>query len=289
MLKNAWLIMMLPHGLITLPIMTPYFTRMSGHAHRGDMAAMRHDLTVSLRSVGLFVCLAGVGLMVMAYPFSRVFSHTFSETQDMAFIVIAYLVGLIPSAILFVIQRTFYAFEDTRTPFLFQTFQSVLFVSGALIVAQLGQPQIGLGIAVLTTTAGIIQTFLAAGLLKRRIGNLGSWDRAALLPGLPARPRAGDGRGHRGEHRAGGLPSRRLRRLRAGRGGRRAHRHRSGDGDRLLRRARAPAFARALRRHPPDLPANQARRIAHVVPPAARAPKPAARNSRSLGLVIWLG
>ena len=95
-LSRAWLIMMLPHGLITLPIMTPYFTRMSGHAHRGDIDAMRHDFGESLRTVGLFVCLAGTGLIVMAYPFARVFSHNFIETQQMAFVVIAYLSGLIP-------------------------------------------------------------------------------------------------------------------------------------------------------------------------------------------------
>jgi putative peptidoglycan lipid II flippase len=172
-LQRAWLIMMLPHGLITLPIMTPYFNRMSGHAHRGDLVSMRHDFGESLRSVGLFVCLAGMGLIVMAYPFAKVFSHTFAQTQDMAFVIIAYLAGLIPSAILFIIQRTFYAFEDTRTPFIFQTFQSVLFVSGAIVVAQLGRADIGIGIAVLTTVACYIQTVLAAALLRRRMGPLG--------------------------------------------------------------------------------------------------------------------
>ena len=173
-LQRAWLIMMLPHGLITLPIMTPYFTRMSTHAHNGDLDAMRHDFGESLRTVGLFVCLAGTGLIVMAFPFAKVFSHNFAETQAMAYIIIAYLIGLIPSAILFIIQRTFYAFEDTRTPFLFQTFQSVLFVSGALIVTHLGQPQIGIGIALVTTVACYIQTTIAAILLRRRMGTLGA-------------------------------------------------------------------------------------------------------------------
>jgi putative peptidoglycan lipid II flippase len=175
-LQRAWLIMMLPHGLITLPIMTPYFTRMSGHAHRGDLDAMRHDFGESLRTVGLFVCLAGTGLIVMAFPFAKVFSFSpqFAQTQAMAYVIIAYLIGLIPSAILFVIQRTFYAFEDTRTPFIFQTFQSVLFVSGAVIVSGLGRPDIGVGIALLTTVACYIQTVLAAILLRRRLKSLGA-------------------------------------------------------------------------------------------------------------------
>jgi putative peptidoglycan lipid II flippase len=174
-LKNAWLIMMLPHGLITLPIMTPYFTRMSGHAHRGDLVSLRRDLTTSMRTVGVLVSLAGVGLIVMAYPFSAIFSHTFAETTGMATVLIVYLIGLIPSVVLFIFQRTFYALEDTRTPFIFQTFQSVLFVGGAIGVTQLQRPEIAVGIAAVTTIAGIIQTFVAAALLKRRIQHLGTW------------------------------------------------------------------------------------------------------------------
>jgi putative peptidoglycan lipid II flippase len=174
-LKNAWLIMMLPHGLITLPIMTPYFTRMSGHAQRGDFVAIRADLVRSMRNVGLFVSLAGVGLIVMAYPFAAVFSPgSFAEVKGMATVLIIYLVGLIPSVFLFIYQRTFYAMEDTRTPFLFQTLQSILFFAGAAIAAQLQRADIAFALAAVITIACYIQTFVAGVLLRRRIGNLGT-------------------------------------------------------------------------------------------------------------------
>jgi putative peptidoglycan lipid II flippase len=197
-LKNAWLIMMLPHGLIMLPIMTPYFTRMSGHAQRGDLAAMRVDLVASMRSVGIFVSLAGVGLIVMAYPFSAVFSpHSFAETQGMATVLIIYLIGLLPSAFLFIYQRTFYALEDTRTPFLFQALQSVLFVVGAFGAAQLARPDIAFALAAVITVACYIQTFVAAALLKRRIGDLGTGTvlRAYLVYHLALIPAAAAGVG----------------------------------------------------------------------------------------------
>jgi len=174
-LKNAWLIVMLPHGLIMLPIMTPYFTRMSQHAHLRNMVALRDDIVSSMRSVGIFVSLAGVGLIVMAYPFSAIFSpHSFAATRGMATVLIIYLIGLLPSAFLFIYQRTFYALEDTRTPFLFQSLQSVLFVVGAYGASQLGRPDIAFGLAAAITVASYIQTFVAAVLLKRRIGNLGT-------------------------------------------------------------------------------------------------------------------
>jgi len=174
-LRNAWLIMMLPHGLITLPIMTPYFTRMSGHAQRGDFAAIRADLVRSMRNVGLFVSLAGVGLIVMAYPFAAVFSPgSVTEVRGMATVLIIYLVGLLPSVFLFIYQRTFYAMEDTRTPFLFQTLQSILFFAGAAVAAQLQRPDIAFGLAAVITIACYIQTFVAGALLRRRVGNLGT-------------------------------------------------------------------------------------------------------------------
>lgn len=173
-LRYAWLIFMLPHGIITLPIMTPYFTRMAGHAHRNDLASLREDIATSLRSVGVLMCFAGISLIVLAFQFSAVFSTGASATRSMALVLIAYLIDLIPASILFVLQRTFYALEDTRTPFLFQTFQSILFVSGAVVVSEFPRGSIALGIAALTSAAGIAQTFLAAWLLRRRIGNLGT-------------------------------------------------------------------------------------------------------------------
>ena len=173
-LRYAWLIFMLPHGIITISIATPYFTRMSGHAHRGDFDALRSDLGASLRAIGILLTFASVALIVVANPFSAVFSGTLPATHAMAAVLIAYLVGLLPFSIVFVLQRTFYALEDTRTPFLFQTFQSVLLVGGILISATLASPEIAFGVAVSTTIADIALCVLAALLLRRRMNGLGA-------------------------------------------------------------------------------------------------------------------
>ena len=180
-LRYAWLIFMLPHGIITISIATPYFTRMSGHAHRNDFDALRRDLGASLRAIGLLLVFASVALIVVANPFSAVFSYnahsTHAEnlvaTHGMAAVVIAYLVGLVPFSVVFVLQRVFYALEDTRTPFLFQTFQSVLLVAGMLLSATFPRPSIALGIALSTTVADFALVAAAAILLRRRIHRLG--------------------------------------------------------------------------------------------------------------------
>ena len=170
----AWLIFMLPHGIITISIATPYFTRMSGHAHRGDFDALRTDLGAALRTIGVLLTFASVALIVVANPFSAVFSQTHAQSGAMAAVLIAYLIGLLPFSIVFVLQRTFYALEDTRTPFLFQTFQSVLLVGGMLFAGTLNAPVIALGIAIATTVADIALVILAAILLRHRMNGLGA-------------------------------------------------------------------------------------------------------------------
>jgi putative peptidoglycan lipid II flippase len=173
-LRYAWLIVMLPHGIITISIATPYFTRMSGHAHRGDFDALRRDLGSSLRTIGMLLLFACVALIVVANPFSAIFSSAGSDIHAIAVVLIAYLIGLLPFSVVFVLQRVFYALEDTRTPFLFQTFQSVLLVAGILVSATLPSARIDLGIAVSTTVADFALVAVAAILLRRRMHGLGS-------------------------------------------------------------------------------------------------------------------
>jgi putative peptidoglycan lipid II flippase len=83
-----------------------------------------------------------------------------------------YVLGLIPFSVLFVIQRVFYALEDTRTPFFVQVVQALVFVSLALAVATLPTDQIAYGLALSATIAGWIQCAVALVLLRRKLGGL---------------------------------------------------------------------------------------------------------------------
>jgi putative peptidoglycan lipid II flippase len=174
-LRFAWLIFMLPHSIVTVSIGTAYFTRMSTHARDGRLAAVRDDVSSSLRAILLVIVFAAVGLAVLAYPFSALFAKNFDDVNGMATVVIAYLAGLIPFTVLFVLQRTFYSIEDTRTPFFVQVLQAALFTAGAvLVVASLPGEWIALGIAVVTTIAGSVQALVSFLILRRRIGGVGA-------------------------------------------------------------------------------------------------------------------
>ena len=169
----AWLIFMLPHSVITVSIATAYFTRMSEHAASDRFDGVRDDLSGAIRGITLIIMLAAAVLIVVAYPFSAVFeTESFADTQALGNVVLAFALGLVPFSTLFVVQRTFYALGDTRTPFRFTLFQVVLFTLGALACLMLEPGIRAVGIALVTTIAGIAQLALAVFLLRRRLGTL---------------------------------------------------------------------------------------------------------------------
>ncbi|MEO6941817.1 MAG: murein biosynthesis integral membrane protein MurJ [Terrimesophilobacter sp.] len=172
-LQASWLIFMLPHSIVAVSIATAYFTRMSGHATRGDLPAVRSDLSSSLRGIGLLIVFSAVALAVVAYPFARFFETEYSKVAATGNVILAFLPGLVLFSALFIVQRVFYALGDTRTPFIMQCVQSVLFVAGALACTQLPNDWIAVGIAGVTTVAGGTQAIIALYLVRRRLGGSG--------------------------------------------------------------------------------------------------------------------
>ena len=176
-LSNAWLIFMLPHGIVTVSIATAYFTSMTADAERGDLRAVRNNLSNSLRTIGMFIVFAAVALSVVAYPFARFYEAKFINVGSMAHVILAYLPGLVLFSMLFVLQRVFFAFHEQRTVFFMQLVQSGVFVVGTLLCSWLVSPShIGVAVAVTTSIAGSAQTVVALVLVHRRIGGLdGRW------------------------------------------------------------------------------------------------------------------
>lgn len=172
-LSTAWLIFMLPHSIITVSVATAYFTRMSEHASRGDNAKLRTDASSAIRGTTLVIVLASAVIMVCAYPFAAIFTDTsFEAVQATGNVIIAFLLGLVAFCVLFVVQRSFYALGDTRTPFYFTLFQVILVIAGVLACSQLPLEWIAFGVALVVTVAGTLQAVLAAWLLRRRLGGI---------------------------------------------------------------------------------------------------------------------
>ncbi|EPR75096.1 putative peptidoglycan lipid II flippase MurJ [Leifsonia rubra CMS 76R] len=168
-MSTAWLIFMLPHSVIAVSIGMAYFTRMSGHARDDDLAAMRTDVSSALRSILMLLVFAAIGLVVITFPFSALFGSDYEQVSSLAMVLMIYLVGLVPFSIMYVLQRVFYSFEDTRTPFFLQSFQVVLYISAALVVSTFPVERIAMGLAAAITISGTIQTTVALFVVRKRV------------------------------------------------------------------------------------------------------------------------
>ena len=171
-LRFSWLIFMLPHSVVAVSLATAYFTRMSTHARDGNLSAVRSDFLESVSRIGFFMVLASAGLVVVSLPFARQFGGEPDSIRAMALVIALYSLGLVAFSVLFVVQRVFYALEDTRTPFFLQVVQATIFIALALGVATLPVGQIAWGLALSASIAGGIQTLVALVVLRRKLGEL---------------------------------------------------------------------------------------------------------------------
>jgi putative peptidoglycan lipid II flippase len=93
--------------------------------------------------------------------------------NGMADVIALFAIGLVPFGIVFVLQRIFYALEDTRTPFFVQLVQSTVFTIGALWAGAGPVSQIANGIAASMSVSICVQAILMVIFVRRRLGHLG--------------------------------------------------------------------------------------------------------------------
>ncbi len=177
----AWLIFMLPHSIVTVSVATAYYTRISTAASNGDMASMKADLLAALRLIVIFMSLATAGLIVLAYPLARIFSPGLAEAEALGNVIIALAIGLLPFSLVHMLQRAFFALEDTKTPFVFTSIQVALHIIGAITLLNVLEKQwLVVGLSLVTASSVTIQLLIAGVLLRKKI----DWQPTGLVLNL---------------------------------------------------------------------------------------------------------
>ncbi|MEV6997496.1 murein biosynthesis integral membrane protein MurJ [Streptomyces sp. NPDC093982] len=120
--NNAYVLWVVPHGIVTVSVVTALMPRMSAAAADGDTAALRGDVSHALRVSAAAVVPAACALFALAQPvMALVFGYgrtSAADTAAMAAILMAFAPGLVALSGQYVLSRAFYALCDTRTPFL---------------------------------------------------------------------------------------------------------------------------------------------------------------------------
>ncbi len=169
----GWLIFMLPHSVATVSIATAYFTKMSQHVHESRIDLLKKDLSAGLRTIALISAIASSLLIVLAYPIARVFVGEYGGNIALGNVLIALMLGLLPFSFVYMMQRAFYALENTRTPFVFTCIQIALHMCGSITIAfTVPHAYIVVALSALTSLTVTVQAVIAYLMLRRRIGSL---------------------------------------------------------------------------------------------------------------------
>ncbi len=110
----------LPLGIFAVALGTAVLPSMSRQASNGDMPGLTRSVSFSLRIIAFFTIPASVALIVLSEPIVAVLfqrgKFTYFDTQQTAYALICYTVGLWAFSGLKVVTQAFFSLKDTKTP-----------------------------------------------------------------------------------------------------------------------------------------------------------------------------
>ncbi|GAA1620284.1 hypothetical protein GCM10009744_03890 [Kribbella alba] len=134
--STAMLIILVPHGIVTVSLATAALPQMSALASEGDVTEVARLSARSIRQTLAIVVPAAAAMIAFAHPITTViagYGAGKNNTQLMAYTLMALALGVVPFTVQYFQLRTFYAFEDTRTPFFLQCVIAATNIAAALI------------------------------------------------------------------------------------------------------------------------------------------------------------
>jgi len=174
---KAYLIMLLPHAVVTVSVVTALLPRMSRAVHDGQLDQMRTDLSYGLRLTATVLVPSAFAFLVFGPSMAVVmYAHGHTSTAEAEYIgyaLSAFALGLIPFSAHHQLLRAFYAFEDTRTPVTINVWIAAANILLALGCAWLLPTRwVVVGLAASYSLSYALGAVVSAHRIRKRIGSL---------------------------------------------------------------------------------------------------------------------
>lgn len=141
-LANANKIMQLPLGIFAQGLSVAIFPTLSALAAQGDLVGLRRQFSLGLRSILFLTLPSAVFIIVLATPITALLFQrgrwTWTDTEATAAATVFYSLAIFAVSAQQIVNRGFYAMQNTVTPMLVGTFATLAFVG--LNVALVGLP-----------------------------------------------------------------------------------------------------------------------------------------------------
>ncbi|GAA1109687.1 hypothetical protein GCM10009630_03390 [Kribbella jejuensis] len=170
--STAMLIILVPHGIVTVSLATAALPQMSALAADGDTAEVGRMSARSIRQTLAIVVPAAAAMIAFAYPIVSLIAGYGSGKNNltlMSYTLMTLALGIVPFTIQYFQLRTFYAFEDTRTPFFLQCVIAATNIAAAVIGVRVLLDQAHLRFSGVMLGAAYALAYLVAVLLSRPV------------------------------------------------------------------------------------------------------------------------
>lgn len=119
-LRAAQRIMQLPIGVFAIAIAVAVFPTLTAQAARQEREQFKKTMSLGIRTIIFITIPSAIGLIVLKVPIVRLLfqqgQFTAEDTSATAYALLFYCFGLFAYAVLQLLNRVFYALQDTKTP-----------------------------------------------------------------------------------------------------------------------------------------------------------------------------
>jgi putative peptidoglycan lipid II flippase len=178
-LNYAWLLMLLPQGIVAQGVATAAFPTFASLEAQGRRTELRRAIAGTLRGVLFLAIPAAVGLFFWRVQLIQLLlergEFTATSTQLTASALAFYSVGLVGHSVVEIVARAFYSLHDTRTPVIV----GVAAMAGNTVLSFWLRALLGhAGLALANTIATTAEMVILVVILSRRLHGL-EWPRLA--------------------------------------------------------------------------------------------------------------